>query len=63
MKDRYEKAPVGAFEQMKSTIEEIEEDIGALEEEGHHASAEMRRKVEKLRVRFAALTGERVDDR
>jgi hypothetical protein len=48
---------------MKSTIEEIEEDIGALEEEGHHASAEMRRKVEKLRVQFAALTGERVDDR
>ena len=61
--DKYEKAPVGAFQQMKSTIEEIEEDIRALEEVGHLASAEMRRKLEKLRVQFAALTGERLDDR
>jgi hypothetical protein len=61
--DKYEKAPAGAFQQMKATIEEIEEDIMILEEEGHHASAEMRRKIEKLRVQFAALSGERLDDK
>lgn len=59
MKNQYEKDPVGAFQQMKSTIEEIEEDIRALEEDGHPASAEVRRKLEKLRVQFAALSGER----
>jgi hypothetical protein len=63
MKDQYEKAPAGAFQQMKSTLEEIEEDVRTLEEEGHHASAEMRRKLEKLRVQFAALSGERLDDK
>ncbi|MCI0146679.1 hypothetical protein KNO81_12350 [Paraburkholderia sediminicola] len=63
MKNQYEKAPAGAFQQMKATIEEIEEDIEILEAEGHHASAEVRRKLEKLRVQFAALSGERLDDR
>ncbi|AUT75596.1 hypothetical protein C2L64_45360 [Paraburkholderia hospita] len=63
MKNQYEKAPAGAFQQMKSTIEEIEEDIRVLEEGGHLESAEMRRKLEKLRVQFAALSGERLDDK
>jgi len=63
MKNQYEKAPAGAFQQMKSTIEEIEEDIRILEEEGHLESAGMRRKLEKLRVQFAALSGERLDDK
>jgi hypothetical protein len=59
----YEKAPAGPFEQMKATIAEIEEDLRILEEEGHHASAEMRERLEKLRVQFAVLSGERLDDR
>ena len=63
MKNQYEKAPAGAFQQMKSTIEEIEEDIRILEEEGHLESAGMSRKLEKLRVQFAALSGERLDDK
>ncbi|MGF6758241.1 hypothetical protein [Paraburkholderia sp. GAS42] len=63
MKDQYEKAPAGAFQQMKATLEEVEEDVRTLEEEGHPISAEMRRKLEKLRVQFAALSGERLDDK
>jgi hypothetical protein len=59
----YEKAPAGAFQQMKATLEEIEEDVEILEAEGHLESAEVRRKLEKLRVQFAALSGERLDDR
>ena len=61
--DRYERAPAGAFQQMKATLEELEEDVRTLEEEGHPVSAGMRRNLEKLRVQFAALSGERLDDR
>ena len=62
-RDQYEKDPAGAFQQLKATLEELEEDVGLLEEEGHPVSAGMRRKLEKLRVQFAALCGERLDDR
>jgi hypothetical protein len=61
--DRYEQAPAGAFQQMKATLEELEEDVRILEKEGHPVSASQRRTLEKLRTQFAALSGERLDDK
>lgn len=61
--DKYEKAPAGLFEKMKATLEETEEDIRLLEEAGRPVSAAQRRTLEKLRAQFAALSGERLDDK
>ena len=61
--DKYEKDPAGAFQKLKAMLEETEEDIRLLEEAGRPVSAAQRRTLEKLRAQFAALSGERLDDK
>jgi hypothetical protein len=61
--DTYEKAPAGAFQKLKASLEAVEEDVRILEEAGHPLSAAQRRTLEKLRAQFAALSGERLDDK